>query len=118
MAAKVKKHQEHHFEFFGPHVPGLLLLILPAVLYALVYGCNASGCLQIYPTLSIPGFAPGTLLWSNQAMAVFTGWMLLVLSLHVALPGLRAEGVPLPNGKRLSYKLNGELPQIRSRSVA
>ncbi|MEW5315267.1 MAG: hypothetical protein WDW38_006709 [Sanguina aurantia] len=39
-------------------------------------------------------------------MAVITGWVLLVLSLHVVLPGLRADGVPLPNGKRLSYKLN------------
>lgn len=104
---KAQIHQEHHFEFFGPHVPGLLLLVLPAVLYALVYGCNASGCLQIYPSLSIPGFAPGTLMWSSTAMAVVSGWMLLVLVLHVILPGLRAEGVLLPNGKRLSYKLNG-----------
>ena len=38
---------DFEFEFFGPHVPGLLLLLLPAVLYGLIYGCNSAGCLRI-----------------------------------------------------------------------
>ena len=48
---------EAEFEFFGPHVPGLLLFILPAVLYGLIFGCNRDGCLLLSltsPYVSLP----------------------------------------------------------------
>jgi delta14-sterol reductase len=97
----------HQYEFFGPYGPAVLLFVLPATLYGLIYGCNAKGCLQLSPSLQIPGFAPGSELWSSSALAVYSGWFALVLLLHLALPGTRADGVVLPNGKRLTYKLNG-----------
>lgn len=99
--------QQQHFEFFGPWGPAILLFALPATLYALIYGCNSKGCLQLYPSLEIPGFVEGSQLWSSQALVAYVAWFGAVLLLHLALPGSRAEGVVLPNGKRLTYKLNG-----------
>ena len=47
------------FEFFGPHVPGLLLVVLPAVLYGLILGCNKDACLRLHltswpPSVTLP----------------------------------------------------------------
>jgi hypothetical protein len=40
-------------------------------------------------------------------MAAVVAWFVLVLLLHVLLPGEEAQGVLLPTGRRLTYKLNG-----------
>lgn len=98
---------QHDFEFFGPHGPALLLFALPAVVLGLVFACNGDGCLSLYPTLSVPGFPAGARLFSWEALAAFSAWFGAVLLLHLVLPGRRAEGVVLPNGGRLTYKLNG-----------
>ncbi|KAL4441297.1 hypothetical protein ABPG77_011534 [Micractinium sp. CCAP 211/92] len=96
------------FEFFGPYVGPLgIVLGLPAVIYALVYACNSSGCMHLAPTFSIPGFPPGQRLFSWQALAVYVGWFVLQVALHLLLPGKRRQGVVLPDGSRLNYKLNG-----------
>lgn len=99
--------KQQHFEFFGPHGPALLIIALPLVCYALVYGCNASGCLQLWPSFQVPGFEPGTKLFTVDGLLIYTQWFLLVLGLHLLIPGIKAEGVVLPNKKRLTYKLNG-----------
>ncbi|KAJ9511145.1 hypothetical protein QJQ45_013223 [Haematococcus lacustris] len=96
----------HAYEFFGPHVPAALIVVLPLVLYGLVYACNSQGCLQLYPSLSIPGFPPDQKLWSTEAFAVYLGWVLGLALLHRLLPGRSVQGVVLPNGTRLTYKLN------------
>ena len=44
------------FEFFGPHVPGALLLALPAVLYGLILGCHRDACLSLGTTTAAPFF--------------------------------------------------------------
>lgn len=55
-----KQHEQPHFEFFGPYLgPIGIILGLPAVCYALVWACNAGGCLALTPQLSLPGFPPG-----------------------------------------------------------
>lgn len=38
---------------------------------------------------------------------LYSGWLLLQVLLHVALPGRRREGTPLADGTRLTYRLNG-----------
>ena len=38
---------------------------------------------------------------------VFLGWMAFCVAAHVALPGVVKQGTPLPDGSRLTYKLNG-----------
>lgn len=40
---------------------------------------------------------------------MYLGWMLLHVLLERVLPGETAEGVLLPNQKRLSYRLSGHL---------
>ena len=104
--AKDGKVQE--FEFFGPHGPLGIILGLPVVCYALVYACNAQGCMHVVPEFSVPGFAPGQAFFSTQALAAYLAWFGLLVVLHLLLPGQRAEGTVLPDGRRLPYKLNGE----------
>lgn len=101
----------HDFEFFGPHGPALLILLLPAVLYGLVAGCNAQSCLQIQlvPTFSlkVPGLPSNQPLFSTEALGIYLAWFFGMACLHMLLPGKVAQGTVLPNGKRLDYKLNG-----------
>lgn len=87
----------------------MLVLALPCVVLGLVYACNSEGCFQLSQlTPELPGFPADQPLYSHTAMAAVVGWFLLVLLLHVLLPGEQAQGVLLPSGRRLSYKLNGE----------
>jgi hypothetical protein len=86
---------------------------LPGVCYALVYACNASGCMHLAPRLTVPGFPPGQRLFTWQALAVFLGWFGAQVLLHLLLPGQRRQGVVLPDGSRLTYKLNGGWGAVR-----
>ncbi len=99
---------QHQYEFFGPHGPLALIFVLPVVVYGLYLGCNVSGCLKVWPALSIPGLPAGTPVFSWEATGVFLAWFFGLVALHLALPGQKAQGVVLPDGSRLTYKLNGE----------
>ncbi|GLC33514.1 hypothetical protein PLESTB_000083300 [Pleodorina starrii] len=98
--------KKHHFEFFGPHGPALLVFVLPAVCYALILGCNKDSCLQLWPELKLPSLQSNIQWYSKEAIVAYLAWFLGLALLHVLLPGQRAEGVVLPDGKRLTYKLN------------
>ncbi|GBF96191.1 delta(14)-sterol reductase [Raphidocelis subcapitata] len=100
------QHGQQHFEFFGPHGTAALLVALPLTVLALPWACNERGCLKLLPKPWVPGFAPGQPLYTHAALAAAAGWFALVLALHVLLPGARARGVALPDGSRLTYKLN------------
>lgn len=102
------KHQKHDFEFFGPYGPGAIMVFLPLVCYGLVYGCTRTSCLSVFPDLKLP--TPQVSLnnlFSLEATLVFLGWMGAITLLHLLLPGQRVQGVVLPNGGKLTYKLNG-----------
>lgn len=100
-------HDSHEFEFCGPWGPVLLVFVLPLVCYGLYFGCNAHACLQIMPSLFIPASLPPAAFYSHTAMLVFTSIFCGVLALHIILPGKKVQGVVLPDGSRLTYKLNG-----------
>lgn len=102
-----QQHEQQHYEFFGPHGPALLIVALPLTVLALPWACNERGCLELLPRPRVPGFAPGQPLLTLEALAVAAGWFGLTLLLHVLLPGRYAQGVALPDGSRLTYKLNG-----------
>lgn len=102
------KSEHFEYEFFGPYGPALLVLALPCVVLGLVYACNSEGCLQLSQLSAIPGFPSDQPVYSHEAMAAVVAWFALVLLLHVLLPGDQAQGVLLPTGRRLTYKLNGE----------
>ena len=109
MQPSQKAQQVDHtdYEFFGPHGTAVIIFVLPAVLYGLFYSCNASGCLQLLPQLTVPGFPSGSQIFTLDALLVYFGWMAALVLLHVLLPGQKAQGVMLPDGSRLTYKLNG-----------
>lgn len=102
------KSDHFEYEFFGPYGPAVLVPALPFVVLGLVYACNSEGCLQLSQLSAVPGFPSDQPLYSQEAMAAVVGWFLIVLLLHVLLPGDEAQGVLLPSGRRLTYKLNGE----------
>jgi hypothetical protein len=84
------------------------VLALPIVVYGLFFGCNRSaGCLQLFPTLSLPVWPQSAQLYSTEATLVFLGWFFGLLALHLLVDGKRVQGVVLPDGSRLTYKLNG-----------
>lgn len=104
-----KERDEPHFEFFGPYIGPLGIMVgLPLVCYFLFYACNSDGCLQFAP-FSIPGFHPTHKIFSWQACAVYLGWVSLQATLHLLLPGKIVKGTRLSNGLQLDYKLNGLL---------
>ncbi|PNH01089.1 Lamin-B receptor, partial [Tetrabaena socialis] len=102
----VKKPSKQHFEFFGPHGPAVLVFALPAVCYGLIHACNKDTCLQLWPELQLPSLSPSIRLYSREALLVYLAWFFGLALLHLLLPGQRAQGVVLPDGKRLTYKLN------------
>ncbi len=100
------KHFE--YEFFGPYGPGVLMLALPWVVLGLVYSCNSSGCLQLFPQWQFPGLPKDQKLYTHEAMLAVAGFFALIVALHILVPGTKGKGVMLPDGTRLGYKLNGE----------
>lgn len=61
--------------------------------------CNA-------PTLPPVAALPIACSW--QALAVYVAWFGFQVALHLLLPGKERQGVVLPTGERLTYKLTGE----------
>lgn len=99
--------QAYEYEFFGPYGPAVIICALPLVMWGLVYGCNVDGCLQLYPSFQVPGFPAGQPIYTHQAMLAVIGWFTVILLMHLLLPSQSVQGVLLPDGQRLSYKLNG-----------
>lgn len=92
------------FEFFGPHGPALLVFALPLVCYGLVFGCNPAGCLKVWP-FSVPGFGHMPI-FEMEGLLMYFSWFALILVLHLVLPARNGQGVTLPTGSRLTYRLN------------
>jgi len=100
-------------EFGGPVGTAFMCVFLPGVCYFLLAACNGEGgCVAWadplgsvkWSSLALP-LASGPV-FSLEACQVVMGWLALCVGLHVILPGKRLEGVQLPDGSRLTYKLN------------
>ena len=98
--------KHHEYEFFGPLLgPIGIMFGLPAVCYALVFLCQGETCLtdgsfSLKTVHSSPIFT-----W--DALVVLLCWIFFQIMLHLLLPGEIVNGIVLPDGKRLSYKLTG-----------
>lgn len=102
--------KEVEYEFMGPPGALFIMISLPAVCYALQLFCHADACVGVRSLLSMEFRAlENVQLFSIRAMAVFVAWFAFCATLHLLLPGVRAKGVKLANGKSLEYKLNGIL---------
>jgi len=90
------------------------MLSLPLTVWFLYFACPNKGegfCLQ---GVNLMGLRQMTLpvlstLVDSWAIGLVLAWFAWLVALERVLPGEVAEGVVLPNGKRLPYKLNGHL---------
>ena len=105
-------------EFGGAIGCGLTVFALPLVVIALFHGCpGAEQCdLNGVATRLNDKFsdlswltAPESTARLLSASAVVMVWFAFQAVLYLVLPGEIADGVPLPDGSRLKYKLNGHL---------
>jgi Delta14-sterol reductase len=118
-SASAQKKKTPHFEFGGPVGTTAMLLGLPAVCYGLVAACNPGGCSLDPKTWHSPlDFVPGRGSPFLASFAAVALWFAAQAALHLLLPGPRIEGVPLPDGRRLRYKLTGFRNLLATLAVA
>jgi delta14-sterol reductase/lamin-B receptor len=93
------------------------LIALPLLVYYLwlaVSDPEHSGMLFV-PTLADVGRIP----WPTwPSVVIFTVWLLLQALLYQVLPGKWVQGVPLADGSRLRYRLNGLFAFVVSLGLA
>ncbi|XP_077341957.1 delta(14)-sterol reductase LBR [Lithobates pipiens] len=102
-AVKAKPVEERRLEFGGAIGTFLMTLSLLPLLYYLLYQCTRKNVslLRFYPHWSLAE------LWNPTVLGYFTLWVLLNVVFYLLPIGKIAYGVPLPNGKRLKYRLHG-----------
>eukprot|EP01023_Acetabularia_acetabulum_P030526 TRINITY_DN28710_c0_g1_i1.p3 TRINITY_DN28710_c0_g1~~TRINITY_DN28710_c0_g1_i1.p3 ORF type:complete len:134 (+),score=12.34 TRINITY_DN28710_c0_g1_i1:36-404(+) len=84
--------QKHEFEFFGPTLgPCGIIFGLPIVCYALIFMCNAAGCLNLQE-LIIPQIPDNFEFFNLQAMGVVLGWFTYLIGMHFLVPGQLVDG--------------------------
>eukprot|EP00658_Telonema_sp_P-2_P082211 TRINITY_DN8632_c0_g1_i11.p1 TRINITY_DN8632_c0_g1~~TRINITY_DN8632_c0_g1_i11.p1 ORF type:complete len:421 (-),score=99.37 TRINITY_DN8632_c0_g1_i11:241-1503(-) len=99
---------QHQFEFGGPVGCIGVMAGLPIGIWALYLLCNQHFMLAnpITSPLELPDLTKYSF-YSHEAMAVFTGWNLVLALLWVVVPGQWVNGTQLSDGSRLRYKMNG-----------
>mmetsp|Transcript_3209 Transcript_3209/g.4844 ORF Transcript_3209/g.4844 Transcript_3209/m.4844 type:complete len:419 (-) Transcript_3209:164-1420(-) len=93
------------YEFGGPVGVVFMMLFLPATILGLFTFCDdkTAGCPNY---VALPDFGKHSY-FSVEANLVLIGWMVFLMFLWAVIPGAWADGVKLPTGGRLKYKLNG-----------
>jgi hypothetical protein len=96
-----------HFEFFGPYIGPLGILVgLPLLVWASAFYCNQAGWPAI--PMRLPTMRELSDSFSLHVFLVYVAWWSFQAFLHVVVPGPTAEGVLLRDGSRLKYRINGE----------
>lgn len=111
-AVTTSKAPSPHYEFGGPIGALGITTVLPIVCYFLVYACNEDGCVEVSKLVrgergAFPGFPRHMPLATVDGAIAALGWIAFTVLAHVLIPGIEKEGVVLPDGSRLTYKLNG-----------
>eukprot|EP00055_Hartaetosiga_balthica_P008769 m.33658 g.33658 ORF g.33658 m.33658 type:complete len:424 (+) comp6464_c0_seq1:74-1345(+) len=99
--------QTTHFEFGGKAGAPVLVLLLPVVVYMLFFMCNR-GKGDCSP-FTFPDFASISFsdVFDLTSLGVFLMWFSFQAILYLFLPGQVCKGLPLRDGKVISYKCNG-----------
>eukprot|EP01135_Chromosphaera_perkinsii_P002194 Nk52_evm2s219 gene=Nk52_evmTU2s219 len=139
-ASSTTSESAQHYEFGGPFGVILIVFGLPVVTYMLFFMCNGAGCLSMYPVLengegswkvlldsdlrktfkTLHVDAPMSTLpsweqiFSFDACVVYVAWWVLQALFYMLLPGAVVKGVPLEDGTRLDYYMNGLLAFVLS----
>jgi len=94
------------YEFMGPYVGAVGITIgLPTLVWAAAYYCNG-GMWPHVPT-KLPSLEDITSTFSWEAFAVYVAWWTFQAVLYLVVPGEMKEGLPLRDGSRLRYPING-----------
>src|SRR5262245_46141431 len=85
------------------------LIALPLVVYYLWLCVTDYGGSLVWPTTldQLSNWLSRFPLPTLTAVAIYGGWVLLQVILQIMAPGKVREGMPLADGSRLKYKLNG-----------
>ncbi|KAI6037960.1 ergosterol biosynthesis ERG4/ERG24 [Pisolithus marmoratus] len=102
------------YEFLGPPGAFLVTIGVPAMSYALYFGCSetSGGCppsLDIIPTriaAAVTDKAWWMGLWDTQAFFMYVAWYMFCVVAWAVLPGDWIEGVQLRTGGKKQYKIN------------
>lgn len=78
---------------------------LPFATYALYFGCSKGHC-SVTDIPSLPASVAD--LWSNTSAAIIIGWFVFQAALYAFLPATIKQGLPLRDGTKLDYRINGE----------
>jgi len=95
------------WSFGGPLGCALVMVLVVVVPYYLYF------CVGFNDGMPIPGpGADAAAFWRSivptwTAAGLYLGWLALQVLLKVIVPGPKVEGVPQPDGTRLSYRMNG-----------
>ncbi|KAF9529514.1 ergosterol biosynthesis ERG4/ERG24 [Crepidotus variabilis] len=101
-----------HYEFLGPPGAFLISIGIPAVTYALYFGCSevTGGCPpQINGDHVVHALTDATWwksLWDTQAATAYFAWYAFCVVAWAILPGDLVAGTKLRNGGRKKYKIN------------
>lgn len=69
------------FEFYGPQLgPFAIMVGLPLICYGLFFACHQGGCLALRPTLSLPSWPHEARVFSWEALAAYTGFIIFQVS--------------------------------------
>lgn len=91
-------------EFGGRIGAFFMLLLLPATVLCLLLMVNQEDA----SLLSFPPPLPSLdALWDGHALAIVSLWFLFQALLYILPIGKVVEGIPLKNGNRLKYRING-----------
>lgn len=93
---------------FRRSYPFLLVLLPPLVYYMWICMTSDGGALVLPATAeqwaALAARVPAP---TMAGLAIYGGWFLFQAALQALVPGPEALGAPLPDGTRLSYRMNG-----------
>ncbi|XP_071784802.1 delta(14)-sterol reductase TM7SF2-like [Asterias amurensis] len=93
-----------NYEFGGPIGAFLVMASLPVVVYYLYFACSKESCGITYkPALSTR--LEDYFDW--EVNLILLGWIAFQAALYMVPVGKIAKGLPLRNGRRLQYRMNG-----------
>ncbi|XP_041035859.1 delta(14)-sterol reductase TM7SF2 isoform X2 [Carcharodon carcharias] len=104
MDDKSKMHRTTVLEFGGPLGALLLPMLLPCTLLYLLLACRT----QDASVFKVPSALPTpSELWDLDMFLLVLGWFSLQAVLYMLPLGKVTQGMPLRDGSRLSYRING-----------
>lgn len=100
----ITKTSQNVFHFGGHHCAPIMVILIPIIVLTIQVQCSKESC----TVFQIPPFPSNLSAYFDfQAVCIFLGWITFQVFLFALPIGKVVQGEPIPNGKRLNYRLNG-----------